>query len=166
MTDVNGFIKDVLNSTLLLFILLEISLVVTDVLSLVLVRNTIGRCVKKQIRISDFWKIFGFTHFTYLLFVLIIWLMVILYIEVDYFYFSLPLLVGVILFGAGGESFVADYSIAIFICVLLNIVFNFFVVFRKEAFSKFKRLISSVIVSVLTAPYLFYFPVGQIFFFD
>lgn len=167
MTDVNGFIKDVLNSTLLLFILLEISLVVTDVLSLVLVRNTIGRCVKKQIRISDFWKIFGFTHFTYVIVILIL-----SYIETatigggDYYPLTIPLITVVLAIGTPAKDSISELTTAIFISMFPNIVFNFFVVFRKDSFSKIRRLICSVIVSVLTAPYLFYFPVGQLFFFD
>ncbi len=162
MKNVTGLVSDVFNSGLLLFILLEIYLVVTDLLSLVLVRNTIGKRVKSNIRISDYWKIFGFTNLTYFLFVLILWIMVVFYIEVDYIYFSLPMLISVILFGAGGQDFVPDYSIAILICILINIVFNFFVVLRKESFSKGKRFLSSVIVSLLTAPYLSYFPIGQL----
>lgn len=164
MSDVKGFVSSVLNSLFLCFFLIEVILIVTDLLSLVLIRNTIGKRVKKQIKIRDFWKIFGFTNFTYIIVILIL-----SYIETattgggDYYPLTIPLITVVLAIGTPAKDFISELTTVIFISMLPNIVFNFFVVFRKDSFSKIRRLICSVIVSILTAPYLFYFPVGQLF---
>lgn len=49
------------------------------------------------------------------------------------------------------------FIMTVFIAFISNAIFNYFIVFGKVPFSRIKRLSSALIVSVLTAPYMFLF---------
>lgn len=156
MTNIGEYIYRIVTSTILFFLFLELIAIVGDCLSLLTVRYTVGRRIKKHIRISTFWKIFGFTNITYFLGISSICIMKSIALDFD------PLVIPTVLlrlvFGPNDKyGYMYYIFFSILISFLANVLFNFFFVFKIKNFSKIKRLVSTLIVSTMTAPYFFYF---------
>lgn len=156
MSNVSEYIIRSIIAVLLFFIIFELILIFADYLSFTLVKNTLGKRVKNQIRVSSFWKIFGFANLSS--FIGLISLFTIFGVKTEDFSFWTLLLVFIrLIFGPNSYPDVLLYiSVAIFVSVLVNMMFNFFFVFRKVSFSKARRFLSSLIISILTAPYFFF----------
>lgn len=141
---------------LIFFIILELALLVTDILSLIVVKNTFGKRVRYEITLEHFKKIFGFTTISYLIGILSMFTIFII-MNGDFSIFTFLLVIYRLVFESISKpAAFFCFSIAILVSFLLNIVFNYFIVLKNISFSKIKRLLSSLIISIFTAPFLFY----------
>lgn len=141
---------------LIFFIILELALLVTDILSLIVVKNTFGKNIRNEITSEHLKKIFGVTTISYIIGILSIFIIFTIK-NGDFSIFTFLLVIYRLVFESISrpDAFFC-FSIAILVSFLLNIVFNYCIVLKNISFSKIKRLLSSLIISIFTAPFLFY----------
>lgn len=147
---------------LLYFVVLFGIVFFTASLSLNVIKNTIGKNIKNQITKRLRKKIFTFTIISYLLGILGLFIMfTIANGDFTFWNFLLAIyrLISESVFNPQATFF---FIITFLIVILSNTVFNYFIVFRKVAFSRIRRFASAIIVSILTAPYLFLFGINDV----
>ncbi len=160
MSNTGAYIEHIILCFLQFFILLECIAIIADILSLLLIKNTIGQSLKYQIKMSTFWKIFGFTNLSFFIGLISIYFL-------DSTYVNSPSILAVttiflrLIFLSNDSRVMSEIFRTIIIIISANMLLNFFFVFNKNCFSKPKRFLSSLIVSVLTAPYFFYYTFDQ-----
>lgn len=142
---------------LLFYSILGIVALIFDGVSLCIVKNTLGRDLKNQITKKHFGLIFAFTIISYCLSIFGMFIMfsvgngdfsILTFLLVIYRIVTEPVT---------NPQATPFFMTAIGIAIVANLIFNYFIVFGKVPFSRIKRLFSALIVSILTAPYLFCF---------
>lgn len=145
------------------FIVLGLILMITALVAVIFLKHTVLRNDKTATTEKYYFKIIGLSSITNLVILIGAFFYSFIGIYTDSGYGD-PSLTLWNLKDYYGEYSVIDESILFVIIVLitisLNLIFNYFIVFRKLNFSKAKRFLSALTVSVLTAPYLFFVDFG------
>ncbi len=141
---------------LLYYTTLQCILLITDLLSCGIIKKFILPKNSKMINEKHFIKILVFSTISYFISIVSIYICFsLLNEEVDLLTFFL------VIYRVVTESITEPQLTVIFIISVLagfcvNLIFNFFIVFRDLKSMKAKRLISTLIVSFMTAPYFIF----------
>lgn len=141
---------------LLYYVVLECSLLVTGFLSLKIINRFVIAKDDGLINTGNFKKIFAFSTISYFISIVCIYIYFsVLNGEIDIATFFL------VIFRVATKSIAEPQLSVVFIISVLtgffvNAIFNFFAIFKAINLTKRKRVISSLIVSFMTAPYLIF----------
>ena len=147
-------------AVVLYFAIVDIIAFFADKISLKVIKKTIGKDVESQINKKHYKSIFVFTKISH--FIGIFSMFIMFAVASDDFSIATFLLViyRIVTEPITNPQATPFFIATIGIAIVANLIFNFFIVFRTVTFSNTKRIISALIVSILTAPYLYLFGIN------